>query len=908
MPRIILVALSIASASILPAVPLEPSQAAVEALSNGESDALREIWRLDRAISSWERRCGAAARGAKISMDDLERDAHRLVRALVPLEAHAASAASEDGGALRRKVASLRSKLRTLEAFSRAGDAARCSTPVTAPRSRPRAIEPGVECRGATPLGEETVAWRFPAATADWADPVAGEAWLRVDAARSGSWQAHTRGSTADTDIAVFDTCADGAPALAFDDDTLGLQSAVGFETASGESRWLRVRQRNGAAYDPVVLTVRGAGGGISGVVTESATGSPIPDTYVRIYERNTGNSVASAWAGPDGVYVVTGLDTGTYVARTRFSYEHLDELWDDRPCHEDCDVTQGDPIPVLDERVTSGIDFALLRAGAISGRLRSVETGEALADYRVSVQSADGSSGDSDHTDAAGRYTVGGLGPGLHFVWTDGSEYRNEVYDDIPCLPYCQPEDGTPVPVVAEETTADVDFDLHALGSISGDVTEASSGAPIPFASLTFYDAFGNSAGWADADATGHYVGGGLEGGVYFVVSDAYGGYRNEVYDDVPCTGTGSGDCEPLSGTPVPVSLGDVTPGIDFALDRLGALAGQVVDELSATAIPNVRERAWTASGQFAGDGWTNPLGIYVVEDLAAGSYFVTTENDEGYLDELYDDLPCPGWPQAGCDPTSGTPIDVVLEEVTPGIDFALTPGGAVAGALIDALTGDPIENRYVDLWNATGAFAGDAYTDSAGGYYLDTLPGGTYFLSSQTFGDYLDELYDDIPCPGGAPGGCNPTTGTPIVVAVGTATQGVDLSLSLRGGLSGMVASFSGQPLPGVGIDVWDDTGSHVATTATNAGGAYQVDLSSGFFYVSTDAGQGYTDEIWDDVTCPDGPAILGLCDPLTGMLVEVIGAEPAVTGIDFELASPIFADGFESGDTTAWSATVP
>ena len=54
--------------------------------------------------------------------------------------------------------------------------------------------------------------------------------------------------------------------------------------------------------------------------------------------------------------------------------------------------------------------------------------------------------------------------------------------------------------------------------------------------------------------------------------------------------------------------------------------------------------------------------------------------------------------------------------------------------------------------------------------------------------------------------------------------------------------------------------------------------------------------------------GPASEGGCDPLTGNAIEVIGAEPGVAGIDFELGPTIFADGFESGDTSQWSTAVP
>ena len=53
-------------------------------------------------------------------------------------------------------------------------------------------------------------------------------------------------------------------------------------------------------------------------------------------------------------------------------------------------------------------------------------------------------------------------------------------------------------------------------------------------------------------------------------------------------------------------------------------------------------------------------------------GSYFArywVSGGNEGYIDELYDDISC----SAGCTIATGTPIGVALGADTPGIDFDL-------------------------------------------------------------------------------------------------------------------------------------------------------------------------------------------------------------------------------------------
>ena len=53
--------------------------------------------------------------------------------------------------------------------------------------------------------------------------------------------------------------------------------------------------------------------------------------------------------------------------------------------------------------------------------------------------------------------------------------------------------------------------------------------------------------------------------------------------------------------------------------------------------------------------------------------------------------------------------------------------------------------------------------------------------------------------------------------------------------------------------------------------------------------------------------GVAVPAVCDPTTGDPVVVASFDSLVAGIDFALSGvTIFTDGFENGDTAAWSMT--
>src|SRR6187399_1483697 len=111
-------------------------------------------------------------------------------------------------------------------------------------------------------------------------------------------------------------------------------------------------------------------------------------------------------------------------------------------------------------------------------------------------------------------------------------------------------------------------------------------------------------------------------------------------------------------------------------------------------------------------------------------------------YQSELYDDIPCPG----RCDPTTGTPVSVVLDGDTAGIDFALTPLGTIAGTITDADTNAPAGAVEVVVWNSSGQVVTYAHTSNAGTYEIKGLTAGNYFVVAESV-YFFDELYDNIP-----------------------------------------------------------------------------------------------------------------------------------------------------------------
>jgi Carboxypeptidase regulatory-like domain len=702
------------------------------------------------------------------------------------------------------------------------------------------------------------------------------EVWFRVTAREAGVITASSVGSDFDTTLAVFSACP-GAPAaeVASDDDAHGLQAVVGFHVEAGQRRWIRLA---GSLDGPRRFALQlGTTGAIVGSVRRLGSRLPVTGGYVDIWD-TSGFHVSDGYLDANGYYLATGLSTASYFATTdTYSSGLLDELYDDIPCpgggYGGCDPLTGTQIAVTDGQATAGIDFALGAGGVISGRLRDASTLLPIPQVHVKIWNDQGDYVASTYTDLAGRYRIHGLLTATYFATAEASGYLAELYDDVPCpgglYGGCTPTGGTPIPVVRDQSTVAIDFDLVRLGSLQGRVTDAVTGAPIAAIEVDVYNAAGGWVGDAYTNGSGDYSLAGLDTGSYFAFTYDYDDeYRDELYDDVPCQGY----CEPTSGTPIAVSLGTATDGIDFALDRLGSVEGKVTDVATGTPLYGIEVVVWDSDGYWVNSAYSDLEGKYHVAGLDAGTYTVATYYGSEYADELYDDIPC-----EFCDPTTGTPVAVSLDATTPGIDFALRRKGRITGTVTDAVTGDPIAGAQITVWTSEGGYAGDTATDALGGYSAGGLDAGSYFLTTETY-DHVDELYDDLPCSGYY--GCDPTVGTPVPVALEEITSGIDFALEPAGWIVGsVVATGSLAPIPYVEIDFWD-AGDHYAGSAqTDSAGLYvSPGLGAGSFYVTTFS-YDYENEIYDDIPCP------AACEPTTGTPVAVTYGT-TTSAIDFAL----------------------
>ncbi len=636
----------------------------------------------------------------------------------------------------------------------------------------------------------------------------------------------------------------------------------------------------------------------IAGRVTDAATGEPLGDVTVRIYDPE-GRQVSSGRAR-GGSYEAGGLDAGTYyaLAGVHSGSRHISEIYDDVPCPGyfpgPCEPhLEGAPIEVAADAVVEGVDFALDLGGTISGRIIDAATGEPLghdvAGLTITVWTAEGLEVTFGGNDQEARFSLPdshgpGLATGNYFVTVfNRDDYLGEVWGG-PYCPYssrCDPTRGVPVPVAVRRDTPNIDFELDVGGTITGTVVEAATGERL------------HSIGVRATDAEGEYFGGVTLGGDYSIGPLPAGGYAvrttasrhlNQVYDGHNCP---DNRCEAVSGDPVAVSLGAATGDVDFALLRLGGFSGRVTAQATGEPLAGFTVSAWSAE-RGTGNVTSGPDGSYTFSRLLPGTYYAIVEERSGFdwIPELYDGRLCP-WGFYSCDIAAGQPITVEIEHITEGVDFALERAGTVSGRVLDTATGEPVASGFVSLFTAAGDAVSHARTDRDGRYlakgFRRALYPGTYYAFAG-FRDYLHEVYDGVKCPRFDFLSCDLSRATPLVVANGSDRAGVDFALDLGASIAGRVTSaITGEPVDDAALFARDASGAAVDWAFSDSGGSYRIPgLPEATYYVTAET-EAFADQLYPDLPCPQGG-----CDVTGGTPIAAAVASP-VEGIDFALTPP-------------------
>ncbi len=280
--------------------------------------------------------------------------------------------------------------------------------------------------------------------------------------------------------------------------------------------------------------------GGISGQITEEGSELPIENVMIIAFDSAHDYGWMALTDNNGKYHIFTNLATGTYNVSALFPEGYVG--------------TQVDGISVVAGVTTTGVDLQLERSGIISGRITSSIDDTPLEGTSVWATSDDDAYMGWAQTNATGHYRItSGLGTGTYEVMV--------MYG----MSFDQAEDVSVVAGV--ETHLDFELDVSPpspSGIITGKVTDT-VGQAIEYATVT---AQGPGSGYAQTDENGEYViSTGLSTGTYTVTAEAAGYLSQDV-------------------TGVSVTIGEVTPNIDFELAKIppeqsGIISGTVIGDV---------------------------------------------------------------------------------------------------------------------------------------------------------------------------------------------------------------------------------------------------------------------------------------------------------------------------------------
>ena len=275
------------------------------------------------------------------------------------------------------------------------------------------------------------------------------------------------------------------------------------------------------------------------------------------------------------------------------------------------------------------------------------------------------------------------------------------------------------------------------------------------------------------------------------------------------------------------------------------------------------------------------NPFtGEYLLSNIPDGTYYVqtqfATQGSTGLIDEVFPNQPCQT--PSFCPFASATVLTIAGGNAITGISFDLDPAATING-VVSGPSG-PLTSAYVALFNPTRQLLTTRSTAADGTFSFGNLPSGTYYVTAANAVGLVDEIYDNVICPGAA---CALNIGTPIPVTAPSTINGIDFVLAPGSRISGTISDQRGNPLSGGVVLFYDAAGTAVAGGSSDASGLYQSagGLPAGTYTARVFSGAApYFDMIYPELPCSNAQ-----CSPANGLGITVDGTNP-VGNINFRL----------------------
>ncbi len=196
-------------------------------------------------------------------------------------------------------------------------------------------------------------------------------------------------------------------------------------------------------------------------------------------------------------------------------------------------------------------------------------------------------------------------------------------------------------------------------------------------------------------------------------------------------------------------------------------------------------------------------------------------------------------------------------------------TGSGVIRGTVINSPNSQNPLWGFVRLFDSSGNYRGYSDIDSVGRYMFVNLSPNQYlivaYLHNSTF---VDTAYPQIPCDGGLGYGCQISDLTPLSLGVDEILQGVDIQITIKPRISGVVTDEANSSLvihyPYVKL--YNSSGMQVSYSNGGYDGSYSMSLPAPGDYFLVASHSNYQTELYDNVVCG-----MSNCDFSLGTLIH-------------------------------------
>ncbi|MCU0643852.1 MAG: carboxypeptidase regulatory-like domain-containing protein, partial [bacterium] len=575
----------------------------------------------------------------------------------------------------------------------------------------------------------------------------------------------------------------------------------------------------------------------ISGFVTHQATGLPIINMFMTLFDSSWNNIGENyphrSMSAPDGTYYFGALPPGTYYVQA--AGETSDQLSYIPEYYKESRDQAGATKLKLICGDTTNINFTIEDWGRISGKVTRQDNGAPIDSIHVLLFDVNWELAHWCQTGTEGQYLFNKAYPGSYFIGIEGNGFFDGKYQKRFLSEYYL-ESNTREGAALLNVGADalnIDFALQEGCTISGVATRQDNGSPIQNARIRLYDSHWTDLAEELTDAAGHYLFSGLENGSYYVEATGWCDvdgqsqqlFFNEYYLDAP-----------IREAATLLNITGATSQINFTLEQGKSISGFVKRQDNNQPIASTRVILYDSQWNYLEEIATNSQGAYLFR-VRSGDYFLEANGwvdcngtfQKLFKNEFYRESP----DQAGA-------LLIHVAQDMNDVNFTLVELLVIRGKITRQQDGMPIQETQVIAYNDNWDFIQETRTNSDGIFNFAELDTSQSYYFEATgkvwwdFGTYSDwnQLYRAQ--------FFNKTASrdSATLVDLSGAIPSIDFILHDFEGytISGkVIRQDNSAPIGFSGIDVYDADQNQIAFTIASDSGKYITPkLAKGSYYI--------------------------------------------------------------------------